>query len=87
MKTTVNENENLIRNENKYNIVSLDLSKDGDKKCSKWSSLGFEIFEIIILATLALTLSYWLGKRTCEEEGWLVIQNEVVKKKVRRKEI
>ena len=52
--STVTGNENMIRNEAKYDLFSLDLSTDGDKKCSKWSSLGFETFEVVVLVTLAL---------------------------------
>ena len=37
----------------------------------KWSLLGFEVFEIIILVFLVLTLAYGLGKRMCGKNGWI----------------
>ena len=67
--SAMNGNDNLIRNRNKYDIFSVDLSKDGDGKCTEWKSLGFEVFEIIISIFLAITLAYWLRKWKCEKEA------------------
>ena len=38
--STVNGHENLIRNEKKYDNFSVDLSEDGDGKCTTIKSLG-----------------------------------------------
>ena len=58
----------MIRNEAKDDIFSFKLSKDGDKKCGVWLSMGFETFEIIVLVTLALTLAYKMGKKHMQEK-------------------
>ena len=47
------------------------MSKDGVQKCSKWSYVGFEIFKILILIIIMLTLAYWLEKRTFGKDGWV----------------
>ena len=76
IKATVSDNNNLVRDEAKYDILSLDLSKDGDKKCGVWSSMGFETFEVNILVVLVLTLAYKMGKRICGREGWIAKRKE-----------
>ena len=85
IKSTVTGNENMIRNETRQNIFFLDLSKDGNKKCPKWSSLGFETFEITALVTLVLTLVHKMGRRTCAKEGWIAKIKEVKKKSEAKK--
>ena len=52
--STVNGDDNLIKNENKYDIFSVDLSEDREGKCTTWKSLGFEVFEIVIITCLAI---------------------------------
>ena len=47
----------------------------------KRSLVGFEVFEIIILVILVLTLAYWLGKRMCGNEG---CKMERIKMEIRR---
>ena len=54
----VDGDNNDVRNENKYDIPSVDMSKDGAKKCSKWSYFGFKIFKILILTIIMLSLAY-----------------------------
>ena len=71
IKTTVSGNDNLVRKEAKYDILSLNLSKSGDKKCGVWSSMGFEAFEVIVLVVLVLTLNDKMGKRICGRERWI----------------
>ena len=63
IKSTVNNDDNLIRNKNKYNIFSLDLPKDRDRKCSTWNFLDLEVLGIIILIFLVLALAYWSWKQ------------------------
>ena len=46
----VAQDENLVKNKAKYDILSFDLGKDGNSKCGVWQSLGFEIFEILMTA-------------------------------------
>ena len=84
IKSTVNGNENQIKNENKYDISSVDFSKD-DKKCSKWSSMGTETFEIILLVTLVLTLAHWMGRRTYVKKGWMAKRKEAKKQSEAKK--
>ena len=38
-------------------FLSLDVSKDGDKKCRVWSSMGFKAFKVFVLVVLVLTLT------------------------------
>ena len=52
--STVNGDDNHIKNENKYDIFSVDLSEDREGKCATCKSLGFEVFEIIIITCLAI---------------------------------
>ena len=85
IKSVVTGNENMIWNEAKYNILSLDLNKEGDKKCSKWTSLGFETFEIIVLVTLILTLIYKMGRRACGKDEWIAKMKEAKQKSEARK--
>ena len=77
----MNGYDNLIRKENKYDILSVDLSKDRVGKCTTWKSLGFEVFEIINVICLALTVAYWIGRRM---RGY---QNERIKTEGRREKI
>ena len=61
-----------MKNEAKYDILSLDLSKDGSNKCGVWSSMGFEAFEILMLVLLALFLIYKVGRRVCGKDSLIV---------------
>ena len=58
--STVEGDNDIIRNQIKYDILSVDMSNDIGQKCSKWSYVGFEIFEILVLIIIILTLAYWL---------------------------
>ena len=69
IKSEVSGNENLVRNNTKYNILSVDLSKDGNNKCRVWSSMGFEAFELLMMVLLTLFLIYKLGRRVCGKDG------------------
>ena len=71
-QTTVSGNDKLVRSEAKYDILSLDLSKDGDKKCGIWSSMGSKTLKVFILLVLPLTLAYKMGRRICGREGRIV---------------
>ena len=42
----VSGSENLVKNEAKYDILLLVLSKDGSIKCGVWSYKGYKTFEI-----------------------------------------
>ena len=43
--STENGDDNLIRNENKYDISSVDLSKDGDGKCTTWKGFALKFLK------------------------------------------
>ena len=47
--STIKGDNYIIWNQNKYDILSVDMSKDGSTKCTKWSYVGIEIFEINVL--------------------------------------
>ena len=38
--------------------------------------MGFEVFEVIVLVVLVLTLTYKVGKRICRREGWIAKRKE-----------
>ena len=43
---------------NHYNILSLDISTDAEDQCPTWKTLGFELFEIIVLTVIGLGAIY-----------------------------
>ena len=76
---------NLSHNINLNSSLTLTLTQYGcdikaTQSCSKWTSLGYETFEIIVVVTLALNLAYWMGKRSCGKEGWRAKKKEAKKK-------
>ena len=71
IKLEVSGSENLVKNEAKYDILSLDLSKDDSSKWGVWSSLGFETFEILMMVLIVLFLMYKLEMRICGKDGIL----------------
>ena len=69
IRSEVSGSDNLVKNEAKYDILSLDISKDDSSQCGVWSSLGFETFELLVLGMLVLFLMYKLGMRIRGKDG------------------
>ena len=67
----INGDDNLVKNEMKYDILSLDLSSDEEGKSTTWKTLGLEVFEIVVLTCLTLSAIYWIGKMTFNIKGWV----------------
>ena len=76
-KTEVAGSHNLVKNTAKNDLLSVDITSKADgSQCGVWSSLGFEIFQLLILGMLILLITNKLGRRICRKEGILAKRRE-----------
>ena len=72
MTTDIEEENNIVRNKQKIDILSPNIElASNDNQCSTWQMIGFEMFELIVLSFLAIALIYWGLRKVLWKEGLL----------------
>ena len=86
-KVFIGVNSKWIQQHNKneqkshYYISSVDLSADADDQCQTWKTLGFELFEIIVLTIMGIGAIYRTGKLIFRSKGLIAKWKENKRKK------
>ena len=62
---------NIFRNTQKIDILSNIAMTTNDDQYSTWESVGFELFDWIVLSFLVIALIYWGLRKVFRKEGLL----------------